>query len=150
MDSDEQQRLEQRLKKIAPLLKEMGGPGIQVPPALTAAVRKAFDEKFAGKELTRAQMRGLMLAVLNEQSSDAADLFRRLSKAGFKLAGASGEGVLFGVLAELESTRLIAGDWRESGSRDVKYYHVTKEGESKLQVADEQITAWSKAVRVTD
>jgi DNA-binding PadR family transcriptional regulator len=88
--------------------------------------------------------------VLNEQSSDAADLFRRLSKAGFKLERSSGEGVLFGVLAELESAGLIVGDWRESGPRDVKYYRVTREGEAKLQIADEQIAVWIQAVRVTD
>lgn len=50
MNADEQKQLEERLKKAWPLIKQTGGlREAPIPPSLTVAIKKIYDEKFPPK-----------------------------------------------------------------------------------------------------
>lgn len=58
-----------------------------------------------------------------------------------------GEGAIYGVLARLESSGLLQGEWRESSTRMVKMYRLTDAG--GLRVAEKsaiqaEIGAWAE------
>jgi len=102
----------------------------------------------AATELTVKQMGGLLLKILSERPMDGVDLTRALSRAGFRLKG-EGEGLIYGILANLESSREIEGRWRESSSRMVKTYYITETGSGVLRrqlKATSQLNAWAHSI----
>jgi DNA-binding PadR family transcriptional regulator len=98
--------------------------------------------------LTAKQMESLLLKVLAEKSMTGFDIAERLEKANIKLKE-GGEGVLYGLLAKLESAGCVHGEWRESGDRMIKIYRSTEKGTGSLReagVAAAHLNAWSEAV----
>jgi DNA-binding PadR family transcriptional regulator len=149
MNDAEKLILEQKLRKAAPLINRLSLSSGGLPDRVKAALNKVLDEKFPEvHELTEKQMESLVLKLIAEQPADGFELINNLTKARFQIKGA-GEGVIYGILAALESGGLVEGRWRESSSKMVKTYHVTEAGTRKLRGQSATVTetqTWANLV----
>ncbi|MEQ2005692.1 MAG: PadR family transcriptional regulator [Limisphaerales bacterium] len=128
MNDAEKSKLEQELKKAAPVLNRLSdGPSV-LPDHVRARLNTALDKKFPlVRELTAKQMEGLLLKLIAEQPADGFELINNLGKAKFKLQGGT-EGMIYGILSRLEHQGSIEGRWRESSAAMTKSYHLTSQG----------------------
>ena len=132
------------LKAAAPILKALDAPPVQPPAKAIAMLEQRLAEKIpAIQELTMEQMRALILKFIGERPSDGFDLIKLLEERKFRLKDA-GEGVIYGLLSQLESGGCLEGRWREQGSRMVKTYHLTDKGGDSLkgEGSIHQINVW--------
>ena len=114
MNEEEKLKLEQELRKAAPLLNRMGDGADPLPAHVRARLNAALDRKVPQvRELTERQMEALLLKLIAEQPTEGFELINRLSKAKFNLRGGN-EGVVYGLLNRLEQQGMIDGRWRET------------------------------------
>lgn len=135
---------EKFLKAAAPILKALDAPPVQ-PPAQAVEI---LDQRLAAKipsiqELTMDQMRALILKITGERPSDGFALVKLLEERRFRLKAAD-EGVIYGLLSQLEASGCLEGRWREQGTRMVKTYHLTEKGDAFLKGAGSlrQLNVW--------
>ena len=98
--------------------------------------------------LTAKQMEALLVKVLGEKSMTGFEIAERLEKANIK-PKEGGEGVIYGILAKLETAGCVHGEWRESGDRMIKIYRTTPKGTRSLEGAEDweaQLNGWSESV----
>jgi DNA-binding PadR family transcriptional regulator len=150
MSPEEQNdRLEQMLRNAAPVLKHAVNGEIVVPQRVLQALNKVLDRKFPlVKELAAKEMETLILKVLSQKSMVGFDLITSLEKAHFKLKG-GGDGAIYGLLTNLESSGYLRAEWRESSARMVKNYHLTDKGVGLLEKrssAAVQLNTWTESV----
>ncbi len=127
MNDEEKLRLEEQLKRAAPLMSRLSGPTV-VPDRIKKRLDAALEKKFPlVRELTEKQMETLLLKIIAEQPADGFELTNQLSKAKFKLKD-EGEGAIYGILSRLENNGLIEGRWRESSASMRKSYYLTETG----------------------
>ena len=132
MNDAEKSRLEQELKKAAPVINRLGDGPSALPDHIKARLNSALDRKFPlAKELSEKQMESLLLRLIAEQPADGFELISKLNQGLFRLAG-QGEGAIYGLLAKMESSGLLQGEWRESSTRMVKMYRLTDAGGLRL------------------
>ena len=141
-------RIEKLLTAAAPVLRK-AGPKQVVPPRVLQALRVAKEQKFpTAKLLTSQEMQALLLKLLAERPMDGFELVSGLDKAHFKLKDA-GEGVIYGLLSQLESSGFLQAEWQERGSRMTKIYRLTDKGSGLLRKSESrisQLNVWSEAV----
>jgi PadR family transcriptional regulator, regulatory protein PadR len=149
MNDEEKLKLEQELKKAAPLLQRLGEGNDPLPAHVRARLNAALDSKMPQvRELTERQMETLLLKLIAEQRIYGTDLVDAVLRARFRV-GREGEGAILAILASLEDRELVAGEWRAGTSRMMKRYQLTPEGrqllERKPQAAAE-LSSWVEAV----
>lgn len=149
MNDQDKQQLEQLLKQSAPILKQIEERGIVPPERGRKALHEVLDRVFpVVKELAAKEMEALLLKILSEQSLTGYDIASRLEKASIKLKE-GGEGVLYGLLAKLESKGCVRGEWRDVGDKMIKIYRTTEKGDGMLRsvkVEAAQLNRWSELV----
>ncbi|NDJ15116.1 MAG: hypothetical protein EBY17_28675 [Acidobacteriia bacterium] len=147
MNDAEKLKLEELLRQVGPLVNKLADPPAGQTDRVRAAFERVLNEEFPlPKELTEKQMESLLLKLIAEQPADGFELISKLNQGLFRLAG-QGEGAIYGVLARLESSGLLQGEWRESSTRMVKMYRLTDAG--GLRVAEKsaiqaEIGAWAE------
>jgi len=77
-------------------------------------------------------MRQVILELFKSTPMDGSDLAFMLRKNNVQLQGASGEGELFGLLREMENTKVIAGEWKDGDERRKKVYKLTDLGRAEI------------------
>ena len=128
MNDAEKLKLEQELRKAAPLLNRLGGGADPLPDHVRARLNAVLDRKMPViRELTEKQMEALLLKLIAEQPAEGFELINNLNKAKFKLKGGT-EGVIYGLLNKLEQQGMIDGRWRETDASMRKTYYVTEKG----------------------
>lgn len=137
------------LKEAGATLKRVGSQPSAVPPAILQVLRAAREKKFpVVKELSQKEMEALLLKVLSEKPMDGFEIATSLEKAHIKLKQA-GEGVIYGLLSNLESSSYLQTEWREQGERMIKIYRLTDKGGGLLRKSEShvaQLNAWSESV----
>lgn len=132
MKDAEKLKLEELLRQAGPLAARLLDPPAGQPDRVRAAFARALDKKFPlPKELSEKQMEALLLRLIAEQAADGFELISKLNQGLFRLAG-QGEGAIYGLLATMESSGLLQGEWRESSTRMVKMYRLTDAGGLRL------------------
>ena len=84
------------------------------------------------REIPARQMRQVILELFKSTPMDGSDLAFMLRKNNVQLQGASGEGELFGLLREMENTKVIAGEWKDGDERRKKVYKLTDLGRAEI------------------
>jgi DNA-binding PadR family transcriptional regulator len=144
------EELEKMLEEVGPELAVMLSSKPDMSPERIENLNKQLEAAHPFlRELTAKQMEALLLKVLGEKSMAGLEIADRLEKANIKLKEGGGEGVLYGLLAKLESAGCVRGEWRESGDRMIKIYRATEKGTGSLReakVAAAQLNAWSESV----
>lgn len=141
--------MEELLQQTGPVLARLNPQPVEMPARVRSALHLVLDRKFPlTSELTQKEMETLLLKVLAEKPMDGFELIRGLEKARIQHKD-GGEGVIYGLLANLESAGHLEARWRESGNRMIKLYHVTDQGAGLLEpgrAAHPQLSAWSQLV----
>jgi hypothetical protein len=75
--------------------------------------------------LTKQQMREYILEIFNKRQMDGTELAAFLRKYNVRLKNATGEGELYGLLRELENSKLIEAEWKDGVNRRKKIYKLT-------------------------
>lgn len=149
MNEEAKRQLEGLLREAAPILQRAEGSPIKPPERGRQVLDKVLDQVFpVRKALTEKEMSALLLKILCEEAMAGFDIASRLEKANIGLKQ-GGEGVLYGLLADLERSGCICGEWRERGDRMIKLYRSTEKGDGKLRTSNieaAQLNAWSQAV----
>ncbi len=115
---------------------------VPVPLKLDQEIRAILAKRFGAvpkeaaapqkpRVLAAKEMEVLLLKILSDRPMDGFHLSSCLRKAGIAPAE-GGEGAWYGLLAQLESKGLLEGQWRPSGGRMSKTYHVTDKGDRRL------------------
>ena len=142
MNEDIEQQVERLLKKTGPVLKRLVEHKAVAPPRVHEAVGKVLDEVFPIlTQLSKQQMREVMLELFKSRPMDGSGLIDLILKNNVRLKDATGEGELYGLLRELESAKLIEGEWKE----DEKVYKLTKSGRGEVRqvsVKGAEVACW--------
>jgi DNA-binding PadR family transcriptional regulator len=150
MSDDQEQQVEQLLRRTKPTLSDLGRQEGVAPARVHEAIGKVLDEVLPiAKELTGKEMEALLLKLLGAQSMTGFEVASRLEKANVRLKE-GGEGVLYGLFGKLESAGCVEGEWSERGDRMVKIYRVTEKGRKSLstvKVEAARLSAWFDLVR---
>ena len=125
--------LEKQLQEAGSILKSADAAP-KMPPAsairvMNAALTRTFKKTTV---LTEAQMRHFILKTLSDTPLDGFGLVEKIDENRFSLK-TPGEGIIYGLLAQMESGGILQGRWREAGSAMEKTYHVTDKGSRLLQ-----------------
>ena len=148
-DDMSQEEFDKRFEEAAPLLKAMRVKPTPLPPEKRAQLIRALDAiSPLHREISRDQMRKMLLALLCKQSTHGITLADQLAAANFSLKGA-GEGAIYGILNELEEAGLIAAEWSERGPRMAKLYRATDQGRRRTEEQTQsspELETWVRAV----
>ena len=82
--------------------------------------------------ITEAQMRLCILQMISEGPADGFSIIEKLTEKRVALKTA-GEGVIYGLLSQLETTGALLGQWREQGGNMAKIYQITDKGTKQIQ-----------------
>ena len=124
--------IEKLLQKVAPILKAVETPSKEQPSVerLANFLEKVGTRSIALKKsviLKQAEMEVIILNLINEKAMDGFDLIKFLESKHIHCEE-RGEGIIYGILNTLENQGVLEGRWRESSSRMVKTYYITKKG----------------------
>ena len=123
---------EKLLQSKAPLLQATDAPSQAPPPraikALDAALARTFGK---AATLNETQMRFYILQILSESALDGIGVVEKLAQDKVALK-TPGEGMIYGLLSQLERKGAVEGRWREVDARMTKTYHVTERGSGLL------------------
>jgi len=126
-----EQAMEKWLKESAFILKPAESPAdVQPSKKHLDAFLQKIAEREASQEihfLNRKEIEAMILHFLSEQGMEGLDLITCLESKKIR-SQEQGEGVIYGILNQLEAGGLLESRWRESGSRMVKTYHLTGKG----------------------
>ena len=146
---DKSEKLEQLLKQAGPHIQRIQPGPVPVPDRVRKALHAVLDRKFpVVAELTAQEMEVVLLKVLAKRPMDGFELARALEKANLKLKE-GGEGVIYGLLAHLESEGCLEARWSEGM---VKTYHLSERGSGRLQTSRataSQMSVWAESVLAT-
>ena len=125
--------LEKQLEAAAPILRAADAPAQTPPASALQALNRALAQKFQKTTiLSEAQMRLFILQVINESPSDGFSIIERLTEKRVALKTA-GEGLIYGLLSQLETSGSVHGRWREQAGNMAKIYQVTDKGAKQLR-----------------
>ena len=125
--------LEKSLKSQAPILRAADAPAQAPPDSAIRVMNKALTRKFKQNTvLTEGQMRFFILRVVGESPLDGFGVVAKLAEHRVELE-TPGEGIIYGLLLQLESSGALEGRWRELGGAMTKIYHLTEKGSELLQ-----------------
>jgi DNA-binding PadR family transcriptional regulator len=100
------------------------------------------------RRLTDSQMKEMLLLLFRDHSMDGVELTARLRKANIQLRE-GGEGVIYGLLNQLENSGLLESEWKEGPDRMRKIYRLTDPGRAqlaKVRSEQSQLTHWVELV----
>lgn len=125
--------IDQRLKKSAPLLRAVDAAPVSPPPEavakLNAALSACFEKIIV---LTKSQMQCFIFQMLRSGMQDGIAIVDHLKKNRATLS-MPGEGLIYGVLNQAETSGLLQSEWRASGGEMAKVYRLTDKGTKQLQ-----------------
>jgi DNA-binding PadR family transcriptional regulator len=132
-DNFSRENFERFLSESAPDLKELLEQESELSPERVAKLKTMMEAHRAFlRELSKAQMRQVILELFKACPLDGTHLVAMLRKNNVQLKDASGEGEFFGLLREMENTKVIAGEWKDGDERRKKVYKLTDLGRAEI------------------
>ena len=149
MNDAEKLKLEEELKKLAPLIARLSEHPDVLPERVRAALNLAWEKQFPSpKELTEKQMEVFLLKLIAQQPTSGFDLVDAIVKAQFRV-GREGDGAIYALLADMEADELVEGEWREGEHRMIKSYKLTTNGRKRIEkepAVSAEMEIWVQAV----
>jgi DNA-binding PadR family transcriptional regulator len=143
------EQFEQKLISAGPKLAAMLSSKPDLSPERIEKLNKLLEAEHPFlRELTAKQMEALLLQILGQRPMDGFEITTQLEKANFKLKK-GGAGVIFGLLAKLQSAGCLERREREGAKRMIITYHLTERGTGLLQKSKApaaELKAWSELV----
>lgn len=97
------------------------------------------------RELLKGSTNMLVLSLLEDENMYGYQMIRKLSEKS-KNVFEFQEGTLYPILHSLEEKNLISSYWDTTGTKNRKYYTITKEGKKNLKYMKEEWNIFSAGV----